>query len=225
MSVVWPIGNRESDKLERQVILKRLKKIRAQKMLDAGSGQCVFTKQMASIIGANEVHAIDIQAYSNECAEANIHFVTGDLNKSFPYPNGYFDIITSIHTIEHLTDTDSYLDEIFRTLKPGGLLLLDTVNLAALHYRVMLLFGYYPMCMAPSRYKISPAKGEHPPYPHKSVFTYRALIEVARKHGFGLVEGLSHTIYPLPTFLGNIICKIWPNIGLYTSLLFQKPIS
>ncbi|RLC37729.1 hypothetical protein DRH29_01415 [candidate division Kazan bacterium] len=223
MSLAWPIGNQEANKLDRQFILKRLSQIKATTMLDTGSARCELALVMAKQVGATEIHAIDIQTYDNECTKLDVHFTVGDLNKPFPHQSDYFDLVTSIHNIEHLTNTDGYLDEIYRVLKPGGLLMLETVNLAALHYRLMLFFGFLPNCLAPSKFKISPFTGEHPLHPHKSVFTYKALIEVARRHGFELISGKSHTIYPLPTFLGNAICKIWPNIGLFTSLLLRKP--
>lgn len=222
MSLAWPIGNYESNILDRQVVLKQLSQIKATKMLDVGSAECEFTLIMAKQVGATEIHTIDIQPY-DESSKSGVHFIIGDLNEPFPYQNDYFDLITSIHNIEHLINTDGYLEEIYRTLEPGGMLMIETVNLAALHYRLMLLFGFLPNCLAPSKFKISPFSGEHPPYPHKSVFTHKALIEVVKKHGFIVKSAQSHTIYPLPTFLSNAICKLWPNIGLFTSLLLHKP--
>lgn len=222
MSIIWPIGNKQANELDRPFVLQRLKQIHADRMLDLGAGNGYMTNQMAKVVGATEIYAIDIQSRkSNE--ETDIKFVLGDLNKDLPYQNNYFDLVTSRHNIEHLVDTDKNLKEIYRVLKPGGYLFIETVNLAALHYRLMLLFGFLPNCTAPSRHKISPFKGSHGLYPHKSVFTYKALIEVTKKHGFELVSGKSHTIYPFPTFLGNIICSIWPNIGMFTSLLLCRP--
>ena len=223
MNTLWPIGNQSSNQVDHGFILQKLGKIKAARMLDLGSARCSFALLMAKKVGATEIHSIDIQAYDNECTKSGIHFTIGDLNKPFTYQNDYFDLVTSIHNIEHLTNTDGYLDEIYRVLKPGGILMLETVNLAALHYRLMLLLGFMPNCLAPSQYKISPFKGKHPEYPHKSVFTHKALIEVAKKHGFELVSGQAHTVYPFPTFLGSIVCAIWPNIGLFTSLLLRKP--
>jgi len=223
MSLFWPLGTRQANQLDRNYILQKLKSIKADKMLDTGVARCDFTMQMAKAVGATDVHGIDIQAYDNDCANKNVKLVLQDLNKPLPYEENAFDLVTSIQNIEHLVDTDSYLDEIFRVLKPGGYLMMNTVNLAALHYRLLLFFGFMPNCMAPSRIKIRPWKGDHGAFPHKSVFTYKALIDVAKAHNFELVSGKTHTIYPLPTFLSNIICYFWPNIGLFTSLLLRKP--
>lgn len=222
MSLFWPTGNKDTTQLDRRLILKSLHQLKAEKMLDTGAGPCNLTQQMARAVGSTEVYAIDMQPPSKGCRENSINFIQGDLNERLPYKDSSFDLITSIHTIEHLTDTDQYLAEIYRVLKPGGYLFIATVNLAALHYRLMLLFGFLPNCLAPSRHKISPFKGEHGKNPHKSVFTHKALMEITSKHGFQLINGISHTIYTLPTPLANLICKFWPNVGLYSHLLLQK---
>lgn len=46
------------------------------------------------------------------------------------FPDESFDIIHSCHTIEHLGSPNTVLAEHWRTLKPGGLLLIDAPNIA-----------------------------------------------------------------------------------------------
>jgi SAM-dependent methyltransferase len=46
------------------------------------------------------------------------------------FPDESFDIIHSCHTIEHLSSPNAVLAEHWRTLKPGGLLLIDAPNVA-----------------------------------------------------------------------------------------------
>lgn len=45
------------------------------------------------------------------------------------YPDGSFDSIISFQVIEHIKDDRTYLKEIFRVLKPGGIALLTTPNI------------------------------------------------------------------------------------------------
>ncbi len=45
-----------------------------------------------------------------------------------PYPDDTFDIISSLHVMEHTQDNGLYLSEIFRVLKPGGILFLEIPN-------------------------------------------------------------------------------------------------
>ncbi len=44
------------------------------------------------------------------------------------YPENFFDAITMIELIEHLSDPLSTLKETFRILKPGGVLVIQTAN-------------------------------------------------------------------------------------------------
>lgn len=224
MSLFWPTGNKDTTQLDRQLILNILARLSSQtqinSMLDTGAGHGILTRAMVNVVHPKRIEAIDLYPLAE--ATDNIVFSQGDLNHTLPYPDDSFDLVTSIHTIEHIIDTDKYLDEMRRVLKPGGYLLLHTVNLAAFHYRLLLLFGFMPNCLAPSHYQVKPWRGDHGANPHKSVFTYKALLEITKKHGFELVRGISHTIYPLPTFLANMICFVWPNLGLYASLLLRK---
>jgi len=48
------------------------------------------------------------------------------------FPDETFDIIHSCHTIEHLKSPNEVLAEHWRTLKPGGLLIVDAPNIALL---------------------------------------------------------------------------------------------
>lgn len=49
-----------------------------------------------------------------------------DPGASLPYEDGTFDIVFSTQVLEHVAEVTAYLDECFRILKPGGLLLLTT---------------------------------------------------------------------------------------------------
>ena len=50
-------------------------------------------------------------------------------------PDNQYDVVTILHVIEHLPDPLKVLRELRRVLKPGGLLLLETVNYRA-HYEI-----------------------------------------------------------------------------------------
>jgi 2-polyprenyl-3-methyl-5-hydroxy-6-metoxy-1,4-benzoquinol methylase len=54
------------------------------------------------------------------------------------YSEGQFSVVHSSHLIEHLTDPSSYIQEVFRILKPGGLFVTTTPNANSLQAK---LFG------------------------------------------------------------------------------------
>jgi 2-polyprenyl-3-methyl-5-hydroxy-6-metoxy-1,4-benzoquinol methylase len=59
-----------------------------------------------------------------------------NLNESLPWKEQTFNAVFSTEGIEHLENHFSFLREICRILKPGGILLLTTPNITALRSRV-----------------------------------------------------------------------------------------
>lgn len=73
----------------------------------------------------------------------NLDYTTGDLVspladvkmdiRQIPFANNTFDVVMCNHVLEHITELDQAIDEIFRVLKPGGWAILQVpldVNLA-----------------------------------------------------------------------------------------------
>ena len=52
--------------------------------------------------------------------EKFLKFVEEDVDSGLPFEDGTFDVVTSYHLIEHVSDTDLLVKEIYRVLKPGG---------------------------------------------------------------------------------------------------------
>jgi len=70
-----------------------------------------------------ELHGIDIRDEGVE----GIEFRECNLEKdSIPYPDNYFDYIYSKSVLEHVFNTDNFLSETMRVLKPGGTVVLLT---------------------------------------------------------------------------------------------------
>jgi len=59
--------------------------------------------------------------------------------------NRTFDVISALEVIEHIIDTDKFLDDISAHLAPHGLLLISTPNINNLLNRVLVPFGRYPI--------------------------------------------------------------------------------
>ena len=64
-----------------------------------------------------------------------------DDKTKLPFENEFFDVVIAGEIIEHIYDTDFFLAEIRRLLKPGGKLLISTPNIASLGRRFFLLLG------------------------------------------------------------------------------------
>jgi len=61
-----------------------------------------------------------------------------------PYPDESFDVIILADFIEHIKSSDVLLTEVWRTLKPRGIVIISSGNIALWLYRVFLLFGSFP---------------------------------------------------------------------------------
>jgi 2-polyprenyl-3-methyl-5-hydroxy-6-metoxy-1,4-benzoquinol methylase len=70
-------------------------------------------------------------------------YLQADLERSLPKTEP-MDVISALEVLEHITDTDRFLSEVYDRLKPGGWLLLSTPNINSLRNRVTVPFGTYP---------------------------------------------------------------------------------
>lgn len=72
-----------------------------------------------------------------ECINENVMDLSGTYN-------GKFDVVVAGDIIEHIFNTDEFLQRIYKLLKKDGTLILTTANVASLGRRAMLLFGKNP---------------------------------------------------------------------------------
>jgi SAM-dependent methyltransferase len=91
---------------------------------------CCGRGQIAEILHlkGNKVFGCDIGDHF--CAEKkDIEFKLTDLNNPFPYNNNSFDVIINCEGLEHLNDSEHYISECRRILKPGGRLIVSVPNI------------------------------------------------------------------------------------------------
>ena len=109
--------------------LKRLERFRSGgKLLDVGCGEGTFL-QLARQSGW-WTSGTEISKYAAEYAEnySGAEIFCGELLAA-GYPQGFFDVITMWHVLEHVSDPKRYLAEIHYILKPDGLLVIAVPNL------------------------------------------------------------------------------------------------
>ena len=93
-----------------------------------------------------KVHGLDVNHRNVELSKsAGLDATICDCNsEKLPFSDQSFDFIFAGEIIEHLIDTDGFIEEIYRCLVPGGKAIITTPNLASFENRMRLLFGVYP---------------------------------------------------------------------------------
>ncbi len=124
----------------------------------------------------------------NQCGLTTVSFDIDNKENSFPFPDGHFDAVIALATIEHLINIDHFVDEIHRILRDGGYLYISAPNYAGFTYTLPFLVTgrtFHDPLSEPSRYEF---------YAHVRYFTYRTLLEYVGSHDFA-----PDTVYlPLP---------------------------
>lgn len=83
-----------------------------------------------------DAHGVDLSSQAVEiCRDRglNCQWVAGE---TLPYPDGYFDLVTAWHVIEHVPDVATTLREWSRVLKPGGVLVMETPDASCLKLKL-----------------------------------------------------------------------------------------
>ena len=173
-------------------VLDIFSRYRFEKILDVGCGDGNFSVQLKEACKAKEVYGIEISEKGAEMARKNGAKCYLDVDEeNFPFEDNYFDAVTAFEIIEHLFDPDHFLEEVYRVLKSNGIFVLSTPNLASIHNRIALLFGYQPFSVMVSlnnsvRHLGFSAGGAAPD--HIRFFTLRSLKELLEIHKFEILK-------------------------------------
>lgn len=204
--------------LNKKNILDSFSKDNDAQFIDLGCDDGVWTKKLAERIGTNNIYGIEIVKERAEMSEkSGINVKISDLNTKFPYEDNQFDIIHSNQVIEHVKDTDLFVSEIYRILKPGGYAVISTENLASWHNIGALFFGYMPFSLVNTTFKtaalgnpLAPHNNqdywESSSWQHVRVFTTKGLKHLFELFGFNVQSVKGAGYYPF----GNLLCNIDP---------------
>jgi len=173
-----------------EILAKHRGVLTGNRMLDVGCGYGGLAIVVSAHLGMTEVHGIDIdQSVLEEATGKGVRALHSDISQGpLPYPNAYFDFVTTFGMPDYLPVFDDALREIHRVLRPGGHVLVRLPNLASWHNRLFLLMGYQPRDVEISREVLV---GVHPYYRkqdrvigHIHTPTTRAFKELMEYSGF-----------------------------------------
>ena len=200
-------------------------------MLDLGCSDASWTLEVARHVGTTDIHGVEM--LEERAAEARGHgvdVVVADLSEPLDaYEDASFDVIHSNQVIEHVRDTDCFMREVRRLLRPGGYALLSTNNLSSWHNIVSLVLGWQPMpCNVSDLVNVGNPfdlfdHREHGPrgQTHLRVFTGRALNELAGYHGLRPVMEHSAGYYPFTGEIGRQLARLDRRHGAFLVHLYE----
>lgn len=112
--------------------LKKHIKLEGKRILDWGCGPGRIIRHLPSVLNANcEFYGTDYNKKSIDWCSKNIpeiHFNNNSLHAQLPYTDNFIDVIYGISIFTHLSEQLHYnwFNELFRVLKPSGIMFLTT---------------------------------------------------------------------------------------------------
>jgi ubiquinone/menaquinone biosynthesis C-methylase UbiE len=94
-----------------------------------GSGESsqIFAKAGASRVIGIDVDAAAVESARSKYIEPGLEFCLGN-GREIPMGDSLVDVFVCLETIEHVKEDKSFLDEVWRVLRPDGLLICSTPN-------------------------------------------------------------------------------------------------
>jgi methionine biosynthesis protein MetW len=193
-------------------------------LLDLGCGDGEFTARVSEQVRAAKIIGIDIMPENLIAARTRgIIGIEADLNAALPVNDETIDVVIASNVIEHVYDTDLFVKEMYRVLRPGGYAIVSTPNLAAWYNILFLVLGHQPPSanvsdVAPlglmerkvwgGRYKGE--IGHRVSNKHRRVFVRSTLVGLLQFYGFQCQKVVASGFPPLSRSVANLVCHLIP---------------
>ena len=195
-------------------IFNLLEKNNNAKFLDLGCGDGNRTMKLSKAIGTINIYGVEIVDEKIKIAKENgIKVKKFDLNNRFNFEDNFFDIILSNQVIEHLYNSDNFLSEIHRVLKPCGYAVISTENASSWDNIFASILGWQIFSLTNFSNKtksignpFSLHRGENTNidyWGHVRIYNIRGLKEYIEAFGFKVEKIKGAGYFPLPAILGD----------------------
>lgn len=206
-----------------EIIEKLHQRYKFKKSLDLGCADGSFSDTLRKEFGF-DAYGIDISANAVKLAnQKGVVATVHNLEEKFPFEDDSFDLVIACEVIEHIYDTDHFLEESNRVLERNGFLVISTPNLTSLFNRAKMLLGRYPF--GPEY------RDGHGRAGHIRAYTLPTLSKQIESHGFQIVLKTSPNFtFPMvnphiPYFLKRMAMRLgdfFPALGTHIIVVCKK---
>jgi 2-polyprenyl-3-methyl-5-hydroxy-6-metoxy-1,4-benzoquinol methylase len=129
--------NEESFFMQRDNTLRWLGELKGKEILDAGCGVGAFSEPL---VAQNTVYGVDFSEKSLAFAAGRGLITMSEDLTALPFEEGKFDVVLCIGVIQLIEQYVSVIKELARVTKPGGTLLIETLNRGSIQRKLLKLF-------------------------------------------------------------------------------------
>jgi SAM-dependent methyltransferase len=183
--------------------------------LDLGCDDGSLSIEMGKKIGTKNISGVEIIDLRVKLAEKKgIQVKKFDLNNLFDYETESIDTIHANQVIEHLYDSDNFVNEIYRILKKGGYAVISTENASSWCNIFASIMGWQIFSLtnfSSKRYGIGNPYALHrqasvgfSSWNHVRIYNIRGLKEYFEAFDFKVEAIKGAGYFPLPASLGNV---------------------
>lgn len=185
-------------------------------LVDVGCADGSDTVKLRDHVGAARAIGLELaEQFLAPARKRGIEVHQVDLVEGWPLEDASVDALHSNQVIEHLAETDHFMREIRRVLKPDGYAVISTNNLASWHNVAALVLGWQPLpCHVSDEVVIgNPLALEETRYGerihrHLRIFTGKALRSLAEAHRLRIDAELGSGYYPLVGRVARTMARI-----------------
>ncbi|MFA6249983.1 MAG: methyltransferase domain-containing protein [Candidatus Shapirobacteria bacterium] len=114
------------------LVLKNIGLVGREKILEVGCGRGFYVNNLAKLQPKTKIWGIDLNTryleQAKNGASSNEKLLVADATQ-LPFKNDFFDRVIASEILEHIPDDVLALKEIFRVLKPGGIVMITVPNI------------------------------------------------------------------------------------------------
>jgi SAM-dependent methyltransferase len=196
-------------------------------MLDVGCADGIDTLGLASHVGATQAIGFELVDGLVEVASARgVDVRQVDITERWPLDDCSVDVVHSNQVIEHIAETDHFMREIRRVLRPDGYAIVSTNNLASWHNVFALALGWQPLpchvsdeCVVGNPLALSESRYGERVHRHLRICTSRALAGLAEAHGLVVERAVGSGYYPFGAHVSRLLARL---DGRHAAYLVQR---